>query len=449
VTPGSRARAGIAAALLAAAGVQIWAGLALLGLQADGAYCVRAMLTGPGLACIEPARRVVQIAMEAPALGALLLGLRDLHAVAVIFSLSLQLLPLLLTALACALAPGRQPRLMVLPLIAYFAGSSAVASIGMNEGPSAAAWFWVMFYALLRAPERRGPMTVLAVGAALTLFAHEAMALLSPILAAAAWWRGTQAGRARPVFRALAGWFAVVTAVQWCFVVWPHNAANRDGFVRQMLALQFLAGPHWINVPGAVGLCAGGALLAAWRWPRIGGVAASGFAVVCALLLAGTLAWPDTFLSPGSQFFARDMPAILSLPLAAIAMLEWRHARVAWPAAGRVIATLAAATLLYQLAQARAWAQGTDAFRMALQGPPGIVAWEDAVAAAPPAQRAALMRMNWGWTMPDLSIMLSEGGDVRRLVRNPKDHGWQPWSPDDRATWPAGALFAIRAPPTP
>lgn len=85
---------------------------------------------------------------------------------------------------------------------------------------------------------------------------------------------------------------------------------------------------------------------------------------------------------------------------------------------------------------------------MVLGGPPGLVAWEDALDAATPERQAALLRARRGFTMPDLSIVLAKGGDMRRLVRNHRGVTWRPWGPADPATWPTSALFRLNLPPT-
>jgi hypothetical protein len=440
-------QAGVAVSLLAACLVQIGAGVALLGLQADGAYCLRVLLTRQDFSCIEPARRTVQMLLEAPTLGAVLLGLRDVHAASVIYSLSLQLMPVALTALACVLAPAGQPRLMLLPVFAYFAGASPVASIGLIEGPTATAFFWAMYFAILSVPERRVPLALLALGAAATLLTHEVMALLAPALAWAAWWRAQRAGSMRFVFRLLAVWFVVVALVQWAFVLWPHNVANRDGFVAQMLGLHFLIAASGFNVPAALGLLSACGLLMVWRVPGAVAAVTLGLAAVAALLLNAAIVAPWWFLVPISQFYARNVPALLSVPLAVLAAAALWRPHMAWPASERILAVLVVATLGYQVLQTMAWAVTMAAFRETLRGPPGLVSWEDAIDAAPLPRRAALLRANWRWTMPDLSIVLAEGGQVRRIVLNPTGHGWQPWDPTKPGDWPTSALFHIDLPP--
>ena len=446
-----RLRVGVGVALAAACLVQFVAGIALLGLQADGAYCLRVLLSRQGFACIDPARRTVQALLEAPTLGAVALGVRDLPTAGAIFSLSLQLMPILLTALACSLAPSGQRRLMLLPVFAYFAGASSVASIGMNEGPTATAFFWTLFFALLTVPPRAGALALLVLGAAAALFAHEVMALLAPALVWAAWRRarGARTGAARTVFRGLAVWFVIVMIAQWAFVAWPHNVANRDGFLTQTLALKFLASANGVNVPAVLGLLAACGLAATWRWPRAGFAVAVCFAGIALALTGAAMAWDGWFLAPSAQYYARNLPALLSVPLAVLAAATIERPGMSWPRAGGILATLAAATLGFQLIQIAAWADSVAAFRAALHGPPALVAWEDAVAATPAPRRAALLRADWGWTMPDLSIVLSEDGHVRRLIANPRGRGWQPWDPSNQAAWPTSALFRVDLPRAP
>jgi hypothetical protein len=251
----------------------------------------------------------------------------------------------------------------------------------------------------------------------------------------------------RFVFHLLAVWFVVVTLVQWTFVLLPHNVGNRDGFVAQMLGLHFLIAANGFNVPAALGLLAICGLLMVWRVPGAVAAVTLGLAAVAALLLNAAIVAPWWFLVPVSQFYARNVPALLSVPLAVLAAAALWRPHMAWPASGRILAVLVIATLSYQVLQTMAWAVTMAAFRETLRGPPGLVAWEDAIDAAPLPRRPALSRANWGWTMPDLSIVLAEGGQVRRIVLNPIGHGWQPWDPTKPGDWPTSALFHIDLPP--
>jgi hypothetical protein len=112
----------IAAALLAAFVAQVYAGLSLLALYGDGAYCLRAILSSRRFACIEPPRRAIQFLLEFETVAAVRLGIADLGLVDAIYSLSLQLTPLILVCLSCA-AVWRAHRGFVLPpVFDYFAG---------------------------------------------------------------------------------------------------------------------------------------------------------------------------------------------------------------------------------------------------------------------------------------------------------------------------------------
>jgi hypothetical protein len=435
--------------LLAAALVQIYAGLELAGLYGDGAYCLRRILSLRSFACIEPARGTTQYLLELPTVLGVRLGVTGLYAISAIFSLTLQLVPLVLTCCCYAVLPIGRRILFALPVFDYFAGSSSVASIGLLEGPTATAAFWVVLFVVLFTPERRGALLFLVAVAIPAIFLHEVLLLLGPFLAAAAWWRSTRAASAgsRLLFRCLIVWFLIVCAVQAGFVIYPFREANRDGFFAQFFGFMWIATRYQgFNVPAVLGLLAilaiaVVAIFGTGTWAMV-----VAFGIVAAAL-AGLAMTSDWYLAPISQFYARNHPAMMSMllaPLVFAALLgPFTVSRWASHAACAILVILAAATLFVQTASVRDWSRYVQAFRATLQSHSGIVVWEELMPDMPDAERRLFTRMNWGWTTPDLSLLLSEGGQVRGIVTNPKTQLWQPWDPLTRAQWPTSAFFVL------
>jgi hypothetical protein len=400
--------------------------------------------------------------LEAPTLVALrVAGITDTAVLAALFSLTLQLAPLLLIGACLAVLPAAERGYVLFPVAAYFAGGSSVVSLGLIEGPAATFYFWLVFYRVLFVSEhgRAWPLTLAL--AAPAPYVHEVLAFLAPLLALACWWRGRQAGAAsfRWLMRGLAAWFAVVAVVQAVHVVVPHNLTNRDGYFDGLLRLSWLAGRSTgVNAAVLLGLLAVAASVAAWRWPRAAAGVVAAFAVTACVFAAG--AWLSPWLrTPMPLYFARDHVAFISVPLALVA-LALRHAGPLMSVlpqelrshALAVLALLATATLTVQLAVTRDWSRYVYGFTTALHSRAGIIAWEEVLAALPPAQVALFRRMNWGWTNPDLSLLLSDGGPVLSIIANPavptgQPMPWRPWDPAVPETWPAGKMFDLRFDP--
>jgi hypothetical protein len=129
--------------LMAAALVEAYAGLELLGLRWDGGPFLRDMLSANSFVFYEQARETTQLILELPVVIGMRLGLTDLYWLCAIWSLTLQLAPLMLTAASYFVLPTRHKILFVLPVFHYFADASSVASAGLIEGPTAAAYFWI------------------------------------------------------------------------------------------------------------------------------------------------------------------------------------------------------------------------------------------------------------------------------------------------------------------
>jgi hypothetical protein len=432
--------------LSAAALVQAYAGLELLGLRWDGGPFLRDMLSAHTFVFYEQARETTQFILELPVVVSMRLGLSDLYWLSAIWSLTLQLAPCILTCACYFVLPPSHKIFFLLPTFHYFAGAASVATAGLIEGPTAAAYFWIVFYALLFLREYWIARVAFLLLAIPILFLHEVMAILGPILVYAAWWRGRQATNLswRLFFRAFAIFFLLVTIVQIGFVIVPKSVANRNGFVAQMLGFQWLfTTARLINVPAALGLLAGLTALALWRFPRCAWWLVSGFGIAAVILVETALAY-----GLADQFYARDIPALIIPPLSIAALGALRTPETAnrlWSADhGRtlvVLAVLACGTLLIQVASAREWATYVTTYRDALRNRTGLIAWEELMNELPRDQARLLERTNFPFANPDMSLLLARDRHVQSIVMNPHTTIWGGWRPTAPSEWPKGWFY--------
>lgn len=438
-----------------AAIVQVYAGLELLGLRWDGGPFLRNVISTGNFVFYEPPRLMAQVILEWPAVIAMRLGITDTATLAKIWSVNFQLAPLLLTSATYLILPSHYKILFAFPVFHYFAGASSVGSAGMLEGPTATAYFWIVFFLVLFAPERRNALILTTIVAIPTIFLHEVMSLLAPILAYAAWWRSNQVAvpTSRLFFRILIGLFVVATAAQIGHVVFPTYVKHRGYFIDDFIHLYWLFQGQAINPPAAGGLLAGISILAVWRFPK----QAPWIVIAFGLAAVGLLGWARGH-GVATQFPARNHPAIISIPLAIMLLVGLRWPHIAFKALSRhavhgltIIAILATVGLAAQIVTVRYWAFYITAVRETLLANRGFIVWEDFLARFPPDQARLLARSNFDWVNPDLSLLLSPTDTVRSLLLNPEKRwggDWQPWDPTIRSKRPIRWSFDPAAFPT-
>ena len=430
------------ASLAVIAAVWIYTAFALRPLFSDGFLYFLRILEFETFWLEAPARRTVELVRQVPLLAALKLGVGDVGALTVVFGLSLALVPLALTALCWPALPRARKILFAFPLLHYLAGTLGSAFAAINEGATAAAWFWLLLLMLLFRPARGAALAVTALLALGTVLLHEGMVLLAPVLAAVALWRRrheTQRG-ARLAFAALAIWFALVVAVQADFLLDPSHPANRAAYFTELFSLWWLYG-LWgtINLPALFGIAGLGLLLLAWLaalWrngalrSRLWLIVWIAFAAACIAAVIDA-ALSDAMFAAQAELNARNHPILISLPLALIAfyaaakpeaarLLPFRHAYA-------LCLGLAAAGTLWHIEATRRWSDYLAVFRETLRQNRGLVAWEDAAAKLAPAERRLFEGMSHFWIEPSMSIVLAPGGKVAAIIAARRAAGWYPF----------------------
>ena len=75
------------------------------------------------------------------------------------------------------------------------------------------------------------------------------------------------------------------------------------------------------------------------------------------------------------------------------------------------------------------WSGYLALFATELKEHKGFVDFEDTLLREQCIDRQSIGNMNWGWTTPAMSIVLSEHGNVQTLISIPRNGGWQPFDP--------------------
>lgn len=411
--------------------IQIWAGISLRGLYADGAYYAAQLETRHFFVVIEPSRFTSQILMQAPVVVAMALGFSHPHAVALTFSLATNLMPLLLTMACLGVLPRADRGCGLFPIFIFLATSMSAAVASVADGSTAAAYAWLLLLLILFGEFRTWRLAAILLLAAGALRLHEAMGFLGPIMAFACLWRcrSTIQASARLSLALAAILLTLGCLIAMAAVLHPRLLANRTGLTADILSLRWLAcGAGQINVAAVAG---GAALLALplaflRQRPRAIGM------VLVTLLFAVLAVWALLAPSqPASAFAARDNACLLTAP----AMLLLLFLRMAPPVTDRLAPMLLVTALLgvaVAAADAKAtagWTIYTKAMRTALASNSGVVPWRYAVGTLPPAEGDALTCFSWPWTTPLMSLWLAPGPIVTTIIANPTGIAWQPADP--------------------
>ena len=443
-------RLAAAAALGAAFLVSIYAAFEWRSLFADATWYFIRLLVNRGFALWEPARYTVHILQQFPTILALRLGVSRLDTLAVVYGLTLQLLPLALTAACYCVIPRGEKAVFFFPLAHYLLGTMVCFFVPVVEGPVAAAYFWLLLFLISFGSGRIGVAAIvcLAIPAA---WLHESAALLTPILACAAARRARAAapGETPVLFWLLAMWFIAIALLQIGLIVHPRSAGQRRDALLSFLALGLLDW-HGFNVPGLLAVVAIVAGCAIWRQgenPYRSWAVALGFGALSLLLLAATAATGATGLlfATWPAFAARNNAVAVSVPLAVLFLLTRSRPsiRAAWmrPPIAALVLFLALGQVGWQALGVRYWSLFVTDFQSVLTSRRGFVHWRDAVAGLAPKQAAKMNRLAWYWTNPLLSILLAPAGRIATMIGSTNEQNWQPFDPTKASELPRAAQF--------
>lgn len=455
------------AALALTGVVAVYASLELRPLFLDAVHYLVGILREEDYVLSAPARRMVEWIRQTPVLIAIRLGVTDPGTFALVLSFSFALTPILLTALSWVVLPRDKKWFFIFPLLHFCAGTLAGIFSAQQEGFTAAAVFWLLFfYLLFRTTHTRAVNIMIGVSLP-TVVLHEAMLFLAPVLALAALVRARQepSRGERNAFVLLAVWFAIVALIQIDFIANPKYAGHGAGFARNLLnggwlidraEVWELDNPRGVNLSAGLGvislvLVALLALLGLRRKhppDRFGWCLVAGFG----LAAAGALAWlaaTGRMLDMQPQFSSRNHCLIFSLPLALVALCsygrpKWVRASVLRHAAA-LCAVMAVSSAIWQFHGVREWSRSLAVFRSSLAEGTGFIAWESVLANAPPARRNAMRAMFHPWVIPSMSVILSPRGKVTAIIGRREPLSWQPFDPTIPANLPKSRFWDMTA----
>lgn len=414
----------------------------------DGAYYMVRILERADFVEMDSSRRFGYWITQAPLVLALRAGLRDRDLLLPLFGAAhFATLPLSLAV--CHWAARADWRYLAFPLLATFAGTLNTEMFVASESRLAVALFWpLLLLMLLRNDTFATALTALMALPALRVY--ESMLVLGLILGAAAGGRAARAAglAQRAGWLLLALWFLAGSAIALESVIHPRHPAALATFLRSTVFFVHRDfGVHHMGLLSLVLVALATLLLLrpvmTLRSFVRGAAGFAGLAVALAL-------WPwlrPTESAPGLHYPARVMNAYLSVPLALGAILL----RFGWLAREptryrRIIAltaVLGMAQCAWNVAASHSWDRYLVLFRRELECRRGFIPFAESALARLPIQ-ALPSSFNTNWTMPVMSLLLSNRGSVKSIVGNPPSVPlWMPYDPTDLSALPRLAQYGF------
>ena len=96
-----------------------------------------------------------------------------------------------------------------------------------------------------------------------------------------------------------------------------------------------------------------------------------------------------------------------------------------------VVVALALAQFSWDLAATERWRTYLADVRTRLAASDGLISWEQALAPGDADRNRTWRAMDFGWSMPSLSVILQSDRLVRSLIAAPEGSAWQPFDPLD------------------
>ncbi len=435
--------------------VAFYAAFSFRGYYADGAYHLFVMVNNGDFFIYELSRRVAIFLHQLPTFLALMIGIKDISILSFIFSLTLELFPLVLTIFSYLVLPKEKKSYFIFPLIYYFFGAQASGFASIAEGATATAYFWVLFnFVLFQKFDDRNaiPFLFLCIPA---LLLHQVWLFLGMLMAVASYWRLTKERDelVRKILFILIILFVVIIIVQLYFVVFPRDIGNRDSYFTNFFNFTWLASSNGLNLPAALGILFF-IIVTVWLGAkkRFTGnherkleFVLLIFAVVCVAVGVGATVDGINGFVASTQFNARNHGALISFPLALISFMFvyglFNPILLKQTFLKLLISILAVGVLSWHVIGIGLWNNYLASFKVMLDSKQGLLVWEKATKQLSSAERLNLSFFQWSWTAPTMSYLLSKEGKVGSIITNPAMPVWQPFDPTIWSNLPRNEFF--------
>jgi hypothetical protein len=405
----------------------------------------------------SPHRLFARIVTQGPLLLALHLGITDLTSLKLLFGFGLYLPYLVCLGIWLHATRGRR-ELMAFPLLFLFASAANSEFFIISESHAAAAFFFSLLPLMLLKPHWNAGMTILGCLLAIaTLLAYPTMVTYGPVLILISAWRArtatTTAGRLGWIVAT--AWFFAGTIIAVRDIFWPAESVTpADGFVSHAVSMlrDHIFGPAF----GSINLHFGAILslltlaviaFAAFAVPRrdrLVRIALAGFALICVSILLALAIFPVRMEMPlhyKARVLQLFIPPLLAIALLFVVWRGWSLPVERLRTVLTVVALLGIFQCAWHLQASHQWTGYLRVFRAELATHDGFVPVQATALAKRLDGRQVIEKFNWGWSLPQMSILLAPGGQVRSIIGNPEND--RILDPTDPAQLPDLARYGI------
>jgi hypothetical protein len=410
------------------------------GLVYDGAYYLLGVASHERFQLYEPARLTVQVLQQCFAVAGARLGIHDLWALGVLFSLGVAGWPVVLTTLCWFVLPRDDKSWIAGPLLNLVFAIPATIFAGIGEGVIASCLLWLAFLLIeFRSRNTPGALACIVATAACA-FSHESALLCLLVIASAALLRLSDTkgfGRAAMFLVAAVALAGAGNMGRW--ILFPRSAVERGDFLASMGG--FLGWPSDPNIPAVASVIAGLAVLAALAAKGKRAWTAAYIAVgLIAILLVVFVVGADRVIVPSRFFAARGLPVALTTLLAAFFLVLRRRgetpARFATPPVLAIVLCLAIVQPVAQAFITERWASYVEALRGLVSTENGVVPHALAMRRLDPQGSRFRRELLETWSMEPLAVLLAPQGRVRAFVEASPRERWVPYDPHNPGKLP-------------
>lgn len=421
-------------------------------LVADGSYYLLQALAHGGLSLIEPGRKTVEILQQSFSFAAYHLGVSNVSAYCMLFTLGVQVWPLLLTVAAWFVLPPTGKAWILGPLLNLVLFIPMTSFVGISGVTIASCFMWVLYFLVeFRMKSWLSSLAACALAMA-CIYLHEAAFLFMAGIALLSAIRAREVGGWRRAHRLILALLALIAAFHLAYlVVFPREAVNRAAFLKGLVS-EFLVDVSpdgvGINWPAVAAICVCLCLLCGLfplrqseeqRQRRVASCAqATGALFVLIALLFIFL--PEWVAVPHAFMAARGIPIIATTAMAVIMHAFVRSGWTAERLAPQPVRTLLVAVVFLQLLVQSVLTAHWASYRQDLAGlveqKAGIIDWKTATKVLNPNHTLFRRAFDRAWSIEPLSILLAPHGQIRSVVEARPDIAWKPYDLRNPATLP-------------
>lgn len=392
-------------------------------------------------------RVFTNLGVQTPLVLATRLNIHHLHALSIIFGITLYSHGLI--SLYICYRYAQQRWYLLFPLLSLFAGTMNVETYMVTDSHFLVSLFWpVLFILLFRDELTKGTLLLLLALSIPTVLAYESMIFFGVILAAVCAWRMRKFARHRGLMAGLAAWYLLGVGMAIAAVIWPFDPSNKAGFIRG-LEILYVSNHLAAKVSFGVLFCCALLLAIPPRLKIIQSVIAAA-AVLAVLYLCLQVFLGHVPTSLNDQISARVLnlliPIAVSVLLFCVLGGWFRPDRRTIALTAIAVGALGIGQAYWTLACIGRWQGVLATLRYELELRDGPIPFEESIMSHGRLGPLQMIDLHATWPLSPLSIYASEGGVVKSIVVPPPT-AYLPFNPLSPQTLPDLSRYGVNYEP--